>query len=61
MFKAARINVQSYGLELVGIVWNYEYDYVWIDVIALVKGLAYEYVINWNEILEVEKVRKVMV
>ena len=40
MFKATRINGQSYRLELVGIVWRYECDYVWIDVIALVKGLA---------------------
>jgi len=46
VFKAARINVQSYGLELVGNVWKYERDYVGIDVISLVKGLAYEYVIN---------------
>jgi len=60
VFTAVRINVQSYGLELVGILWKYECDYVRIDVIALIKGLAYEYVINWNEILEVEKVRKVV-
>ena len=46
MFKAARINAQSYGLELVSIVWKYECDYVRIDVIALVNGLAYEYVLN---------------
>ena len=38
MFKAARINVQSYGLELVGNVWKYECDYVRVDAIALVKG-----------------------
>jgi len=54
-------NARSYGLELVCIVWKYECDYVRIDVIALINGLAYEYVINSNEILEVEKVRKVVV
>ena len=31
-----------------------------IDVITLVNGLAYEYVLNSNEILEVEMVRKVV-
>ena len=39
---------------------EYECDSVRIDVIALVNGLACEYVINWNEILQVEKVRKVV-
>jgi len=42
-------------------VWTCECDYVRIDVIALINGLAYEYVINSNKILEVEKVRKVVV
>ena len=60
MFKAARMNVQSYGLELVRMLWKYECDYVLIDVITLVNGLAYEYVLSWNEIVEVVKVRKVV-
>ena len=37
---------RSYGPELVCIVWKYECVYVHIDVLALVKGLAYGYVIN---------------
>jgi len=59
--QGCRYNARSYGLELVCIVCKYECDYVRIDVIALINGLAYEYVINSNEILEVEKVRKVVV
>jgi len=46
VFKVARINASSYGLKLVCIICKYECDYVWIDVIALVNELAYDYVMN---------------
>ena len=40
--------------------WNYECDYVRVEAITLTNELAYEYVLNSNEILEIERVRKVV-